>query len=78
MMSNSNTNEEPFADETTTRTARASRLVCFIVPAIAIIWRNNWYLDVNPNPQDLTPAIMCALTVLFLLLSGFVWCRRID
>jgi hypothetical protein len=52
---------------------RFSRLMCFVMPALAIIWRSDRYVDLNPNPQDLTAAIMCAVTVLCLLLSGLAW-----
>ena len=60
------------------KATRASRLMCFVVPALGILWRSNKYLDINPNPQDLTPAIMCAIAVLFLLLSGVAWSTGSD
>jgi hypothetical protein len=65
---------KPFSESV----SRLSRLMCFVTPALAIMWRSDRYVDLNPNPQDLTPAIMCALTVLFLLLGGVAWSAGSD
>lgn len=58
---------------------RIARLICLVAAAVGIIWRMYAYLDTHTieGPYAVMP-IMCALTAMFLTLTGIAWSFRAE